>query len=410
MADTSNIPGEVIIKTVSFFSPKGTVNLVNLVVSISIYESIFTPGIMADVIVNESQGLATALPLVGGEKIIIEFQTPTLKAAKYELMVSQMSDAAVSQGHRSKAYAIKACSEEVAMHKITFIQKAYNTNISGMVKDILTTFLKTKKKLDIQETNGVQKILIPNLKPYSAIDFLRRRSNATQDKSSGYVFFENQQGIHFKTIERLFSEGSVGDRVFTKNPTINTDIKPSRFRNIIGFNQPQQHDHIIGLGNGSLNNQIKTFDFRTLKYEKKDTKVVQTTFKSADGQFKQMVASEFQSKYGSTPGTHSFIPVDTFLPKTHIPEGTSDQKGFASLVSQGGIHIHVNGDSTLTAGQLFEAQLMDTKGTTDNPEQNRLIAGKYMITAIRHIIGPVGMSPRFTTAIEGVKGGYKTNV
>jgi hypothetical protein len=400
-------PGEVEIKTISLHTPKGTLNATELTLSFDVYESVFMPGIIAELIIRDDGSLANYLPLVGEEKVNIEFATPGRGTAKYELIVVELKDGETEKNLRTKNYILRCTSPEVYVHKTSIIQKSYNTNISDMIKDICTKYLKTKKSVDVEDTKGIQPIIVPSLKPYEAIDMLRRRSVSDSNKSSTYLFFENQKGLNFKTIEKMFSEGDVGDRVFTNDHTPKTDYTQTGYRNVLSFNQPKQYDSASKLGGGGLNVQTKVLDFKDLSYKKNDNKNTDNAkFKSADGKFNPTNSSEFNDQFSKTAGLHTMMPTDGSKPKTFIPDSTADQKSFVSQLAQGALHLQVMGDSEITAGILIQSNLTGPS-SANQPGEDTLLAGKYLVASVRHIIGVEGKKPRYTCAIEALKGGYK---
>jgi hypothetical protein len=407
MATQTSSIGDVTISTVSIHSTKGTLNATERAIQISVFETIFMPAIYAELIIRDDGSLSSYLPLSGEETINIEFSADSRKEAKYELTIISMEGGAQEAGGRSKSYAIKAISPEIHEHQRSKIMKSYNTNISDVVKDVCTKYLKTKKKVDVQDTKGIQSLALTNKKPFEAIDLIRKRAVSEEDKSSSYVFFENQDGFVFKTIEKLFSEGDTGDRVFTHDSTIRTDATASGFRNIIAYNQPKGFNSSSKVGGGGLKNQVKTLDMKTLTFNKADHEVDVGQFKSADGSMKDNNSSEFKSKFGETAATHSFIPLDGYRPNTNINDATSDQKGFISQLAQSSINFLVIGDSELTAGKLMEAKLNDVSSASGGGGEDTQISGKYLMTAVRHMIGPDGQQPRYTCSIEGVKGGNR---
>jgi hypothetical protein len=117
--------------------------------------------------------------------------------------------------------------------------------------DITKSYLGTSKKIDVQQTKGIQKVLVQSQQPFDAISMLRKRSISIDNKSSSYVFFENQEGFHFKTLEKLM-ESDTGDRVFTNDETIRTDIKKPIFRNLIDYEQPMQFSALDRIGGWSI--------------------------------------------------------------------------------------------------------------------------------------------------------------
>lgn len=403
---TQKIPGEVEIKTISVFTDKGVLNIVEHVKHLSIYESIITPGIVAEITVLDTKNIASMLPLLGTEKIQIQFSTPGRKELKYDLVLTEFRDGMVSDTMRMKSYTLVAVSDEVVRNKTNQVSKAYNTNVSNMVDDIVKYYLKTNKKFDVQQTRGIQKVIVPSMQPFTAIDMLRKRSISISDKSSSYVFFENQEGFHFKTIEKLFTDGKPGDRVFFNNPTKSTDMAISNFRNIISYEQPKQFEVLERLEQGGMSTDILKFDYKTLKYTRKTNKFNPSDFKSADGTLKDPDASTMK-QYGNAAGYSIWVNHDSGNPDTFFSEGLGGHASGTSIYGQGSILLHVFGDSELTAGQTLELQIAETATSTTAPEEHHQLSGKYLIAFLHHIISPEGNNPRYTCSIEAIKGGYK---
>jgi hypothetical protein len=405
---TQNIPGDVIIKTISLFSDKGTVNMLEHVKGISIYESIFTPGVMVELSIWDTQNMSSELPILAGQRISIEIQTPGRKSMKYDAVISKLRDGIPAENYRTKSYVIMATSPEVLRNASNQVTKSYNTNISSMISDIVKTYLGTKKKVNIQDTRGVQKVLIQNQNPFDAIAMLRKRSVSSSDKSSSYVFFENQDGLNFKTLENLMS-ADVGDRIFTNDDTIRSDISKPMFRNIICYEQPQQMDAQKRIKLGGLQNNVRKFDFKTLEYKVTQSKFNASDFKNPDGTMKNPDASEMQ-QYGKSSAINRWVMHDSSKPDTFLADNLGKKVNALSIFGDSRLLLEVFGDSELTAGRVIEVKNLENATTTNVPKEHHLLSGNYLITFIRHIIGPEGNNPRYTCSVEAIKGGYKEAV
>lgn len=406
MSLQQNIPGEVFIKTISLYTDKGVLQLMEHVHNMSIYESIFMPGVMVELSVYDTKNIKSALPILGSEKLTIIMNTPGRKEAKFELILTGSRDGIPADNMRTKGYVLTAMSPEIVRNKANRVTKAYNTNVSSMVEDIVKSYLKTDKKIDVQSTRGIQKVIVPSLQPFEAINMLRRRSISIEDKSSSYVFFQNQEGFHFKTLENLFSKGQVGDRIFTNDPTIAKDVKLPHFRNVITWEAPDQFDVVDRLDEGGMAADILKFDYKTLEYKRKLAKFKPAEYKNADGTLKDPDLDTLK-QYGNAAAKQIWVDHDSGNPDTFLSEGLGPQAGGTALYNQGSILIHVLGDSELTAGQLIEAKLIETSTATEAPKEDHHVSGKYIIAFLHHIITPAGTNPRYTCSMECVKGGYK---
>lgn len=405
---TQNVPGDVVVKTVSLFTQQGTVNMLEHVKGINIFESIFTPGIMAEFSVWDTQNMATEMTMLAGQRISIEFQTPGRNSCKYDLVISKIRDGIPSANLRTKSYIIMATSPEVLRAASNKISKSYNTNISNMISDVVKTYLGSSKTLDIEDTRGVQKILVQTQNPFEAATMMRHRAVSSTNKSSSYVFFENQSGINFKTIESMMS-GDTGDRVFTNNETIRTDITKPIFRNIICYEEPQQVNAMRRIGMGGLRVDVKKFDFKTLSYTRTPSVFNAGDFKNPDGTMKNFDAQEMQ-QYTKSPGETRWVHHDSSKPDTFIADGMGQKIGATAAYGQSSLLLEVFGDSQLTVGQVIEVKNVENATATIAPKEHRLLSGNYLIAFLRHSIGPESVNPRYTCSMEVIKGGFKESV
>ena len=408
MAVVQQVPGDVQIKTISIFTDLGVVNILEHVKGMSIFESVFTPGIMAELTLWDTKNISSKLPILPGQKLSVQFCTPGRKDLKYDLVVTELRDGVPAENMRSKVFILCATTPEVIRNKSNQVTKAYNTNISAMVSDIVSYYLGTKKDIDVQQTKGIQKVIVQSQNPFDAITMLRKRSISVDNKSSSFVFFENQEGFHFKTLEKLMEE-DVSDRTFTNDETIRTDITKPIFRNLINYEQPSQYSVGERIGEGGLSVDMLKFDFKTLKYTRKASKFNPSDFKNADGTLKNPDADELK-EYGRQSGTNINIWHDSSYPDTFLSDGLGPRTSAINLFSQGGLLLHVFGDSELTAGQMLEVKLLENATSSGTVEEHHLLSGKYLITFLHHQILAEGNNSRYTCSIETLKGGYKEEV
>lgn len=401
--------GDVVIETLTIHTSKGAINLASSLLFCNIYESILLPGSYAEFVLRDDGNIATILPLLGEEKVVLEFMTPGRKSSRYEFVAMRIQDSVTATTLKSKVYNLVCAPIEVHNSRYLTVSKAYTTNISEIVSDICKSYLKTNRSLDVEQTKGVQEVGYwwPHNKPYAAIDFIRRRAVSADNRSSTYLFFENQKGLNFKTIEKLFSEMQVGDRTFTNDSTVQSNFFKSNFRNIIAYNLPKQFDTTHKV----LNVETSKFDISTLEYKTDKKKFSPGNFKAADsGSMKETNTSKWKGKYDKTPGEKRVVPFDGYKPDTFIPDMTPDQISYISQIASGSLHLHVYGDSSMTVGQGLEAKLTEVLKSSEIAGDDKYLSGKYLIMNLRHIIRPQGAKPRYTCAIEGIKGDFKESV
>lgn len=409
----SYIPGDILVSAFTISSERGSLDLSKSFVKASIYESIFTPGILADITVLDTDDQISTLKLVGDETVDIEFQVPGGQTCKYKFALHAIDNANMAENNlSSKRYLVKAVSEEVLQAKTNYVQKSYKKQISDIVKDIHKEYLKSEKEIEVEETKGTQKIVVPNMNPYRAIDMVRRRAVSNENKSSTYIYYESRsdggdQIFKFTTIEKLFGEGTV--KTYNQVDTAGYSMDFKMQDQILALETPQHFNTLDRIRYGGKR-RVSEYDLATQTWKTKDVSTKDTDYKTGgDGSYD---SSKFKEKYLNPKiPPQALIPVDNAQrAKTHIPESTKDQQAFIATLMQNALKMRVTGDFVLKPGVMIEANIPAKKATTANRENDPLLSGKMLVSRIHHDIGEVGERPRYTCVIECLKGAMEEGV
>lgn len=396
-------PGAVEIHEATIVGQRGVVDISPLMLSAEVYENVKAPGIVAKVAVLENASLATALPINGEEYLRLTFSTPSMNEVSYFLRLTAMGKPQVQGSGGTKTYELTAVSPEVFTHKRTQVQKSYNTNIHSAVQDIVKTYLGSSKSVFTNATNGIQKYIVSNKKPFQAIHELRKRAASTNWTSSAYVFYEDQDGYNFVTLEYLLSLNSVAQ--YRNDFSVSQSVRDDSFWNILAIEHLEQFDTARKTGEGAFAVNMAVFDFKTMQYS---SKVVQPNFSSLQLADKNRMSTDaFVQEQGQTPARTMYVTRDAFQPDTYVEDFTPNLITLVSELDQNKIRILVNGNSELKAGNCIDLGLLEATAKSGDKDQDTLISGKYLITGLVHCIAPASAKPRYTCAIECAKGSYR---
>lgn len=406
--------GDVDIKTLSLTpmssgQPQG---IMPQTISVSIYEDLLAPTLYCEVLINDSIGMLKTLPIVGQEWLDIEFQTPNRDTYKARFHCYQVAQYRSDPLQQKATYCLKCVSEERMQDSVGTIRKGYQTTIDSIVQDILKTDLKSSKPLFFESTKGVQHYVFTHQSPFEAIKLLRKKACSTKNKSSSYVFFENRYGFNFSTIENLMAENQkkIGDKIFIRyTATSDQHQNPLSFRQIVQATAANQFNIMGALQTGALNMEHTTFDIlkKTLK---------KNTYKLAD--FNQFASpdssgatSPFTPKlndmYGNDPAIRLYNIEDSSRPDTFVNDFMVDKLGFLTTHLHGSVDIHVNGDSSITIGDVITIQVPKVDGFTKSSiQQEPLTNGNYLIGKAHHYIQISSMKPKYTQSLNLIKGTY----
>ena len=174
-------------------------------------ESMSSPFISGFAVINESDNLLEDVPLIGEEEIELTYTDFYGESATHKFFLYAIEDIgpASSTNDRMMKYTVRFCSVSKLQGDQRSIRKSYNnTKISDIARDIYDTFILTgnedyDKEIDIEETDGEQSLVIPNLRADAAMQFLSRRAYSSKNKTSLYRFFETREKYYFCTPEYL---------------------------------------------------------------------------------------------------------------------------------------------------------------------------------------------------------------
>jgi len=405
-------PGNIDIKRFKLIHKNGEVDLVGFVTRIDIYESVIAPCIHADMFVYDGAGLLERVDLAGSD-VDIEYCTyEGVENSLFKFKIDSVTDVKVGSSSSYKTYTVRMSSPELfegAAQTITEIFKEKQPE--DMISVILQNGLKTKKKFVFEKTLGMDTVNVTKLKPFQAIDKIRRRSVSRNNKSSSYCFFENRFGYTFSTIENLIAEGKKdptvvnGDRNFTFETVSKVGVESTDWRNILAAKQISNQNLLETIAIGGVQNVVWAFNLETgttepYKFEKtKD-----------DGQFnidqesftvRKDIAAKYQGDDKNATNTIIAIKNEKDLERVKKENFITP---YLSRLMSNILNIEIWGDSALTAGSVINIEFPNADGMTEK-STNKMLSGNYLITKIRHIIRPTGQT-MYTQACEVLKTGF----
>ncbi len=399
--------GDVEIVTLQIISERAVIELKSAFQGASIYESVFTPGIVCDIEVIDTNDLLGSARLLGDEIVLFDFKVMGSEQANYRFALYSLGDLQNVGAQSGKGYVLKCVSEESMFARTNYVSKSYDALCSEIVEDLHKNFLRSEKPIVTERTAAPQKIVIPNLGPYEAIKLVKQRAVSADTQSLFYLFFENriqeQQTFNFTTIDTLFAKDSVKD--FKMDDTQNKSVLVRGDDNILAFKIPTQLNSIDRI-NYTGPTRVTTFNFTTWEYE---SKVVRSDSFQQLGGDGVLDSPSFVNRYFNTDRpSQVFVPVDiSQRPSTQIPEAVPNTQQLIGILLQNSIKIKVIGDTVLTAGVTINCTLPNRQGFTGPGQEDPLMTGKFLITRLHHRIGKLTDKPRYTCSVEAIKGRYE---
>jgi hypothetical protein len=279
-------PGDVELKSCLLYNyNKKVIDIRHLTVEFNIYHDIFDHGITCELVLADSNGIVEFMPIVGEETLVISFKTPTFdNLLTYVFRVYSITDKNKSE-QRSDVFVIHGVSQEGLSNQRKGVKKSYvDLPASTIVKSIYNEFLKPteeeygiikkNKVLEIEETKDNVSLVVPDKKPFDVINYLAGEAESKNDQeslASNFIFFEDADGWHFKTIDSMLTQDAV-ENFFLVDAQVEQDKdmgdKINPHQKISNLDFESQLDTLENLEMGLYFNTIETIDPITKRFTK----------------------------------------------------------------------------------------------------------------------------------------------
>jgi hypothetical protein len=393
MAENSNNPGDVELGAITLTSSSSgqSLNIINQVVAINIWESILTPTIYAELVIYDPIDLLNFFPIRGEETIDLEWQTPGAETRNYTFSVIKPSIVRTGINDKDKQYTLRCISQDHLKNAKVKFSKKYKDTGGNIIQNILKEQLSTSKQYQGDDTKGTEDILIAKMHPFQAIDLVRRRSVSDQYLSSSWCFFEDKNGYNFYTLESMMqnSRGTVGGRTYFYDASVLEDLANITMMNILGYKNLAFGDTVNTIFSGSFKNVTRKFDLFTKQLGSIDYNNLekQGQFIFPDGTGNPFSSSQFESSYNDKTPQFFMTPVDTSRTTDYRPDMIGPRQSYVQKILQNIAQIKVYGDSTLELGEIVDVRLPSVTGFTGGmSEEAKLLSGNFLVSKIRHLI------------------------
>lgn len=397
------------------------VNMKPYMLEFSLFEDIFANSISGHLLISDALGLVPEFRLNGTEFINVVFRKnsqDTQGNIARTFRIYSISDRYVNPGNNYENYKLNFCSEELLVSEKYRISKSYKSKtISQIVQDVVNRYLKLgDKKATIEPTTGTYDFVLPNKKIFETINWLSTYALPSKNTGADMLFFENVDGFWFKSLQSLYTQNPYVTYYY--NPKNVSPDMQYKYTNIVNLDILDSFDMLRASSSGTFANRLvsidpitrtyTTTDFNYDEYYKKSTKLNKSSvtnnytdrigkmvFDSPPndlqaGQLKVCVTNSNQRLNSYIKNKPEAVKSDMFVEKA-LP----NRKAQLLLANYSRIKITVPGNAKLSVGMTLNVVVprmaADTYTKVSNPVQrdnDPQLSGKYLITAVRHIIDP----------------------
>jgi hypothetical protein len=407
----------------------------NLVVEFNYFEDLFGCGISGILMINDSMGYINILQLQGSEVLTIKLDKPGLELPIYgNYRIYTVSDRKQTN-HTNQNYLLKFCSEELFLNEQYRFSKAYSKmTISDMISDIALNQMRIPQdKLYLDSTSGIRDIVVPNMKPLQAINWLSSFALADGAKNIGapYLFYEDRDGWKFHSILNLFKQNvyktyqyNIKGTKSDDNPTV-TDLN-SEIVNVLKYEHVKNFDSVTASKTGVYHNKLHTVDPLRLKFGETEFNYNQYKQNAPASLNDHGMNPSAKNRFGDTltdtssvvkfcitttgQSENSYIKDKKIAVSENLVEQTVPLRNAQlSLFYINRMKIMIPGDVYMAVGRVIEFNLPQISYNKESRQKSadEFYSGKYLVTAVRHMLNQEGI---FITALEICKESSPTEI
>jgi len=381
---------KIMLKT---FNGGNELNIINLVKGFDIYESLDNYTISADFYIAEGIELVNEFPLGGEETIEISFQTPTRDTVSYKFFVESVQGMKTNDPANLRSYMLRCCTKDFLKNSSMRFTKRYkDLKYHEALDTLLVTDMGAEESLQtIETTKGKFDYVVNNLRPFQIVDLIKERAvSAEGNKSSVFVFYQDNKGYHFQTVEKLIKDrkgGAIG-KTFTYDTGNRAEDyeKSINVRNILSYETVSQGSAIVKVTQGAMKNEFRQFDLhRGTYYDKKvytnpsDQGIFEKTDDPHD--FNSSDYNAFTTKF---PGITRMTIKDATRPEMEHNNNVHYQRAFRERMFQNALRIRVYGDTSIRVGDVVKLKFPEISGLTVKPKQGKIFSENYIVTNLKH--------------------------
>ena len=440
-------PQDFSIKTLNFLTASGQrIELKKLLMEMSIYEDIYSFVISGYIKLKDAQGFPELMQLTGNEFIEVNFSKikDDVNAEDKVFRVYKLGDRKPTGNMNSEVYTLYFCSEDLVLSEQIKISKSYSgQKISSIVENILTDqlLIDPKRLNKIEETTGVYNFVVPRLKPFEAISWVSLYARpGAGEVGADMLFFENSNGYNFRSLQSMFKEDVYGTYKYqAKNLGDDVQSFEEKASSVLEYEFVKTYDSLNDINAGTYANRLvsldpiartaKVTDFSYEDYKKNaislndgnatnklTNRLGINQERSFDASFKVAIGNSLQADAPYIKQAPGSVAKDIAI-ETYVPNRTAQ----IALANYTVIKATIPGDPGITVGRTIDFNLYTLKPTDVAKDLDRFYSGKYLVTAVRHIIQSQGVyqtlleiakdsSPTSATAINQNNSDWKESV
>lgn len=454
----NRLPYSAEIKSIMLMSFDGShhLDIFPQMLELTIYESIFSPLIKAELTLNDEIGLFVNFPLTGEEFVRVSYKptnSNSVRLMNLSFVINGVQNISPNDNSRGYTYVLSLVSRPAYENVKTLVSHAYSGLVSEAAKDLFQEYIVKPAELtniarrgggtgltsnyfddiflfsDVEDTYDINTVVIPNLRPIDALQWLASRAiSQDYERNYLYTFYQTISGFHFKTIQSHWESTGTKLQAY-ENPyyyvsnielmdkkAYNRTLDPKKSITNLYFNE--RFSTLDKIAEGYFENSYFEINLFQNAYHSEDT-VLDSSHNSLDygdlntREYQEAARVEESISGGNIEKRNRVKYAFNNMPEydeTYSQYQFRDKWGKALRSKVGFSNIDVNitveGDTDIEAGKIIFCYIPEMHGF-NKVEEDSLLSGYYIVTDVKHVFIS---GQKHTTVMKINKDSYNTDI
>jgi len=401
------------------------------ITEINVFEDMFRHSLTGNLLITDTKEFINKFPIVGQERLTMKIKTPSPEIKKEDIFEGEIFDFIERRFVINKVqsrdgiatgaqfYELKFISEHALVNSTKKISKSYvnsKSNIGEMVEDLLKNELGLPQdKIFVEPTLGSRSMLMQNINPHTFIQNLTKEAISKEDGSPNYVYYENKNGVFFRTLQHMYKQQSRGQFHFGDKATdeeydgkdVDSGKVIQSYRRILDMSLINGHDLLLNAHAGMMGGNVIEQNFYhkrldTKKYNYLDDKYYKRYDRIEGGISERVYTAD--SLGDASPDdientNTSVIPIskssdmDMSFELKKTPNKRFDailerQSRFLELTEGLKIKMDTHGYTGVAVGDIITVNVNTIGGDDNDGNIVKFYSGDYLIKELRHTFSP----------------------
>lgn len=365
-------------------------NIYNLVTGFDIFSSIENNTLSADFYISDGTDLMNTFPLGGEEFIEFTAKTPGRASRSFRFFVDRIEGQSAKSNSMVQTYVLRCVTEDWHKNSYKLISKRYkDKDYDVALNECIVQDLGAAAPI-VDATKGKFDYVVNRVRPFQVVDLIKERAVHPKYKSSLFVFYEDFEGYKFKCLEDLMTKGGKYEFSYDISNRASNYDKVINFRNILSLEMMPINSSVEKVVRGAVRNQVRQFDLLHGDYWEMSEYDGSGMWKD----YEQMAGDNAPSDHNSSaftgaatesPGVSTMVFKDSLRPEMEHNKSLHYLRAFEDRFISNGYRIRTYGDTSIMAGEAVNLTIPVISGTTEEPQQQEVRSGVYLIRDLRWI-------------------------